>query len=61
MYEFNAPGFYDGEGGSTACERERLDELGAAVERMWEWQWRESFDEQWVRAERELAALLGER
>ncbi|KAI0787948.1 FAD/NAD-P-binding domain-containing protein [Fomes fomentarius] len=71
MYEFNAPGFY---GCATAAvtdghtdvdgkleqaqETERLDQLGEAIQKMWEWQWTEGIDMQWAQAERRLAALV---
>lgn len=70
MYEFNAPGFYGCETAAVtdghtyvdgkleqAHEKERLDQLGEAIQKMWEWQWTEGVDMQWARAER-LAALV---
>ncbi|KAH9835210.1 uncharacterized protein C8Q71DRAFT_710270, partial [Rhodofomes roseus] len=49
MCEFNWPGQYDGSDCSN--EREQLDKLGKSIYRNWQWQWRESFDEQWDVAE----------
>ncbi|KAI0709994.1 hypothetical protein C8Q76DRAFT_798764 [Earliella scabrosa] len=76
MYEFNAPGYYDGEsatptersdkdtvekgGNVEGREREELDRLGDAIHRMWEWQWTENADAQWVQAEMALHDLLGD-
>ena len=69
MYEFNAPGYYDGPESATATERsdkdterdrEELDRLGDAIHKMWEWQWTENADAQWVQAEMALNDLLGD-
>ena len=72
MYEFDAPGLYEGSrtvhsDAAAHCEVADLDEeekqelhrLGEAIQKMWEWQWTEDVDEQWVRAERELRAVIG--
>ncbi|KAI0709996.1 FAD/NAD-P-binding domain-containing protein [Earliella scabrosa] len=73
MYEFDAPGYYDGSRtvhsddatphGEAADldeeEKQELDRLGEAIQKMWEWQWTGDVDEQWVRAERELRAVIG--
>ena len=60
MYEFNAPGLYDGvaPGLGAGDERRELDVLGEAIQRMWEWQWVESFDEQWECAREGLEGVL---
>ena len=65
MYELDAPGYFDGtpstsgDGAITEEDRRELDKLGEAIHEMWEWQWTEDVDEQWVRAERELRAVIG--
>ncbi|KAI0360165.1 FAD/NAD(P)-binding domain-containing protein [Trametes cingulata] len=61
MYEFNAPGFYSGEEGREKGEdeeEEELNRLGRRIREMWEWQWTEGVEGQWVEAERELDALV---
>jgi len=56
MCEFNWPGEYDG----SDChdEREQLEQLGKSIYRNWQWQWRESFDEQWDVAEWAIEQFL---
>ncbi|CDO69443.1 hypothetical protein BN946_scf184817.g3 [Trametes cinnabarina] len=54
MYEFNWPGLYDGttpqaasEEEALALEKRQLEELGEAIQDVWQWQWKERFEEQW--------------
>ncbi|KAI0749593.1 FAD/NAD-P-binding domain-containing protein [Daedaleopsis nitida] len=66
MYEFNAPGYYDGSR-PTGPDAPALDEktkqellrLGDAIHGLWEWQWTETVDEQWAEAERGLRSVVG--
>ncbi|KAH9920776.1 uncharacterized protein B0H18DRAFT_1086308 [Fomitopsis serialis] len=56
MCEFNWPGQYDGN--ECLDEREQLEQLGKSIYRNWQWQWRESFDEQWDVAEWAIEQFL---
>ncbi|KAH9945236.1 FAD/NAD-P-binding domain-containing protein [Epithele typhae] len=59
MYEFNAPGFYDGtEGMEEEVEKTELEILGEEIHRMWQWQWREGLDSQWESAEAGLEIIV---
>ncbi|RDX42130.1 FAD/NAD-P-binding domain-containing protein [Lentinus brumalis] len=60
MYEFNAPGYYDGSPTTEEHERAQLDTLGEAIGEMWQWQWTESVDSLWALAEKELETLLSD-
>lgn len=65
MYEFNWPGLYDGavKAGDTAearekAEREGLEELGEAVQELWQWQWKEKVEDQWAEVESKYSELV---
>lgn len=61
MYEFTAPGYYDGNDRTPAREKEGLQKLGKAIEKNWEWQGMpgDGPDEDWTRAESRLRELAG--
>ncbi|KAI9069026.1 FAD/NAD(P)-binding domain-containing protein [Trametes sanguinea] len=66
MYEFNCPGLYDGSTPlSTSKEEElelekrQLDDLGKAIEVIWQWQLKERVEDQWVDARRRYEVLVG--
>ncbi|EMD35854.1 hypothetical protein CERSUDRAFT_106536 [Gelatoporia subvermispora B] len=50
MYEFNAPGHYDGS--DVPDERGCLEQLGRDIAQQWSWQTDETFFEHWKRAEK---------
>ncbi|KAJ7624371.1 hypothetical protein FB45DRAFT_836440 [Roridomyces roridus] len=55
MYEFNAPGLYDGRRGEG--EGEGLEALGELIRREWEWVGMHGIREDWERAERMLGTV----
>ncbi|OCH86432.1 FAD/NAD(P)-binding domain-containing protein [Obba rivulosa] len=59
MYEFNAPGHYDGR--EVPDERARLEELGKAISQQWGWQTKQAFVDHWSRAEVALEELIANR
>ena len=67
LCEFDWPGLYDGsipteddDEVSLAQTRARLDELGSAIVRMWEWQTKEKVEKQWLDVEGRYATMLAE-
>ncbi|RPD61069.1 FAD/NAD-P-binding domain-containing protein [Lentinus tigrinus ALCF2SS1-6] len=58
MYEFNAPGYYDGSPITKQDERAQLNVLGDAICKEWECQWTESIDSLWAEAEEMLQPLV---
>ncbi|KAI0365439.1 FAD/NAD(P)-binding domain-containing protein [Pilatotrama ljubarskyi] len=65
MYEFNWPGLYDGspvqgvpEEEALVVEKKQLAELGAAIQEIWQWQWKERFEDQWEEAETQFEQLM---
>ncbi|KAL6299978.1 hypothetical protein BKA93DRAFT_819684 [Sparassis latifolia] len=58
LYEFNAPGYYDGTAPHDDGERLQLQALGEAIREQWKWQWEEPFDLQWEQAEEALEHLV---
>ncbi|OSD01849.1 FAD/NAD(P)-binding domain-containing protein [Trametes coccinea BRFM310] len=68
MYEFNCPGLYDGSTPHTSSEEDaftvekrQLDELGKAIQEIWQWQWKERVEEQWEDAQRKYQEVVGVR
>ncbi|KAI0640657.1 hypothetical protein C8Q79DRAFT_1004238 [Trametes meyenii] len=58
MYEFSWPGLYDGTPSNAASEHEalvlekqQLEGLADAIQDLWQWQWKEHFEDQWEKAE----------
>ena len=58
MYEFNAPGHYDGS--ATPNERECLEQLGKDISQQWSWQTNETFLDHWRRAEEAFERLVAD-
>ncbi|GBE78862.1 6-methylsalicylic acid decarboxylase atA [Sparassis crispa] len=58
LYEFNAPGHYDGTAPNEEADRLQLQALGEVVREQWKWQWQEPFDLQWEQAEAALEHLV---
>lgn len=64
MCEFDYPGFYDGAPVSANKEdeleltKERLGELGRAIEDVWSWQVKERVEDQWIEAKGRYEALF---
>ncbi|KAI0666040.1 hypothetical protein C8Q78DRAFT_995036 [Trametes maxima] len=64
MYEFSWPGLHDGissnaasEEEALALEKQQLSGLADAIQDLWQWQWKERFEDQWEEAERRYAQL----
>ncbi|KAI0352415.1 FAD/NAD(P)-binding domain-containing protein [Trametes cingulata] len=65
MYEFSWPGLYDGspaqglsEEAALAVEKQQLADLGEAIQEIWQWQWKERFEDQWEEAETQYERLV---
>lgn len=50
MYEFSAPGAYDGLARNAEDERVALKELGEKIRWQWSWQWQSPFEADWNEA-----------
>ena len=68
MYEFDWPGLYDGSPTAAATpeetsklERQQLQELRDAIQKIWQWQWLERVEDVWEQAEKEYEALVSRR
>ncbi|KAH7907400.1 hypothetical protein BJ138DRAFT_1116725 [Hygrophoropsis aurantiaca] len=57
MYDFLAPGYFDGL--DRTNEKEELERLHQAIITQWEWQMKEGFIEQWAEAEKLLKKSSG--
>jgi salicylate hydroxylase len=58
LYEFVAPGYYDG--ADRSREAEELEELKRDIEKGWSWEWDCGFADDWERSRGRLEDVLGQ-
>jgi hypothetical protein len=58
MYEFNAPGHYDGMDRTEGVEHSGLGELEGSMKKLLEWQDLDLPGERWIKVEKEMNELL---
>ena len=68
LCEFNYPGLYDGVSISAGSQeeeikltKEKLGEVGRAIEEVWSWQVKERVEDQWDEAKARYEALIREK